>query len=140
MNATVFLRLAAIILFLHLLGHTAGAMLSGPQHGPTEVAVLEAMRASKFDFMGTMRSYWEFYYGFSVIINVVLVCNVVLLWQLSSLARTAPQFVREITPILFLEWAGAAVADWFYFFAAPLSMATGAAVCIAIAYWFLRRQ
>jgi len=140
MNATVFLRIAAVILLLHFLGHTVGGVLSGPSHGAAEIAVRQTMGASQFDFMGSLRSYWDFYFGYGVALSAVLLFHVVLLWQLASLARTVPAQVRVFIPALFVEWVAFAIIGWRYFFVAPMVMSIATALCLAMAFQLAGRQ
>src|SRR5713101_1616350 len=67
MNSSTFLRVASIITLLYFAGHTAGIPWT-PAVGPGEVAVLEAMKSHSFATQGFQRTYWDFYFGFGVII------------------------------------------------------------------------
>ena len=64
MKPTLFLRIASILTFVHCVLHTFGGVLSSPRHGAEEVAVIEAMKSHSFDVMGSMRSYWDFFFGY----------------------------------------------------------------------------
>ena len=90
--------------------------------------------------MGSMRSYWDFYFGFAVLISVVLLVHVVLLWQLGSLARIAPAQARVFLPVLFVEWVAFAVIGWRYFFVIPMSMSIATAICLAVAFVLAGKQ
>jgi len=63
---TLFLRIASILTFVHCVLHTFGGVLSSPRHGAEEVAVIEAMKSHSFDVMGSMRSYWDFFFGYAL--------------------------------------------------------------------------
>ncbi|MBI3714857.1 MAG: hypothetical protein HY255_02555 [Betaproteobacteria bacterium] len=134
MNPTLVLRIAAVIMLLHFAGHTAGAVLSGPQHGATEIAVRTVMAGAQFDFMGSQRSYWDFYYGFGIALSAVLLAHAVLFWQFASLAKTAPAAIRPFMLVLVAEWTAFAVVDWQFFFIAPLVMAVATVICCAVAF------
>jgi hypothetical protein len=57
--AALLLRLASVVALLQALAHTLLVVFAAPRHGPQEIAVIEAMKAHRFDFMGSARSYWE---------------------------------------------------------------------------------
>jgi hypothetical protein len=71
MTPSFLLRIAAAITLLYCAGHTMG-MPWTPATGPQEAAVLDAMKTTRFDTMGTVRTYWDFYFGFGAAISVYL--------------------------------------------------------------------
>ena len=84
--------------------------------------------------MGNTRTYWDFYYGFGVIIIGYLAVQSVVLWQLAELARVNPSQVRPIIAAFFVAFAVNAVLAWTYFFALPAILAGAIAVCLAFAF------
>jgi hypothetical protein len=56
MTPSLLLRIAAVITLLYCVGHTMG-MPWTPAAGPQEAAVLEAMKTTQFDTMGSTRTY-----------------------------------------------------------------------------------
>jgi hypothetical protein len=132
MKASLLLRIAAVVTFLYLAGHTAGIPWT-PAVGPKEIPVLEAMKGHSFDAEGFKRTYWDFYFGFGVIISGFLLVQAVVLWQLGSLAKTDALRIRPIVASFFVAFIVNAVLAWKYFFAVPAVMA----VAISCA-WRLR--
>jgi len=51
MTSKLLLRLAAVLTFIHGVLHTAGGLFRTPSNGPTETAVIEAMKSVSFNFM-----------------------------------------------------------------------------------------
>jgi hypothetical protein len=133
MRAPLLLRIAAVITFLYFAGHTAGIPWT-PAVGPAEVSVLEAMKSHSFNAEGSTRTYWDFYFGFGVIISGFLLLQAVVLWQLGSLARIDALRVCPIVASFFVAFIANAVLAWKYFFAVPVVMAVAISVCLALAF------
>ncbi len=66
MKPSLLLRFASGIALVQFAAHTILFVFSSPKHGPAESAVIEAMKAHRFDFMGSLRSYWDFYFGYGL--------------------------------------------------------------------------
>lgn len=133
MKSSTFLRIASVITLLYFAGHTAG-MPWTPADGPSERPLLEAMKAHSFDALGSQRTYWDFYFGFGVIISVYLLVQAVVLWQLGSLATTQASRVRPITASFFVAFIVNAFLAWKYFFAIPVIMTIAISACLAVAF------
>ena len=110
MKPQLLLRIAAVLTLIHAVLHTVGGLLGEPSHGPEERAVIAAMKASVFDFMGSPRTYWDFYFGFGLFLSVGLVLQAVLLWQLAALAKSDPAKARPFMISLFLAFVAAILA------------------------------
>jgi len=134
MKPQLLLRIAAVLTLIHAVLHTVGGLLGEPSHGPEERAVIATMKASAFDFMGSSRTYWDFYFGFGLFLSVGLVLQAVLLWQLAALAKSDPAKARPFMISLFLAFVAAIVLSWQFFFIAPLVTEAIIAAFIALAY------
>src|SRR6202050_466880 len=82
MRASVFYRIAAVLLLLFDVGHTSGFPWSDPKWGVD----ISSMQSTHFYVMGFSRTYWDFYVGFGLFVSVFLLLAVVLAWQLGGLA------------------------------------------------------
>jgi len=135
---TLLLRSASVLTLIHAILHTVGGVFGAPEHGPDEVAVLDLMRAQKFDFMGSLRSYGDFYMGFGLFVTVGFLLQAVLLWQLASLVKTDALKARPFMLSLLFAFVAAAALSWRFFFIAPLAMEIVIALMIAAAYGLSR--
>jgi hypothetical protein len=133
MKPSLLLRIAAVITLLYCAGHTIG-MPWTPATGPQEAAVLAAMKSTRFDAMGSARTYWDFYFGFGVAISFYLALQAVVLWQLAALASGDASRVRPIIAAFFAAFVANAIVVWTFFFALPLILATAIAICLALAF------
>lgn len=85
---TLFLRIASILTVVHCVLHTFGGVLGSPKHGAEEIAVIETMKSHPFDVMGSVRSYWDFFFGYGLFVTIFLLGASVLFWQLGSFAKS----------------------------------------------------
>jgi len=139
MNASLLLRVAAVITFLYFAGHTAGIPWT-PGGAPADMRVLEAMKSHSFDVEGFTRTYWDFYFGFGIIISVYVLALAVVLWQLGSLAKTDAIRVRPIIASIFVAFVVNAAIAWRFFFAIPVGVTVAISVCLALAFVMAGRR
>jgi hypothetical protein len=128
----LFLRIAAVLTFIHAVLHTIGGVFSKPEPGPSAIAV-EAMKANQFLVMGHIRSYWEFYRGMGLAVTIALTAEAVVFWQLGSLARTDASRLRPIVITFLIAYAALAVNSYAYFFVAPVIVEVLIAACLGMA-------
>ena len=133
MKSYIWLRIAAVLMLIHAVGHTFG-MLSGPSHGSEEIAVIEMMRNHQFDMMGTSRSYWDFFLGFGYDATINMLLQTALLWVLSRVAKTDPAMTRPFVAILTVVWIASTALYIRYLFIAPVSFAVLMVVVLAAAW------
>jgi hypothetical protein len=91
MKASIFHRIAAVLLLLFDAGHTSGFPWSDPKWRVD----LGSMRSTHFYIMGFSRTYWDFYVGFGLFVSVFLLLAVVLAWQLGPSARVLGTHARH---------------------------------------------
>ena len=123
----------------HALLNTFAGLLSGTSKNQEEVALLNAMKALHFDAMGSLRTYWDFYYGFGLFLTVNLLLLSALLWRLASLVRVEPATARPFVGLLCIAFFAFAVLSWLYFFIAPLVVEAMVALLLGLAYASSRR-
>jgi hypothetical protein len=133
----VLLRTAAVLMLLHFVGHTLG-MMRGSSHGPEEVAVIETMKAHRFDMMGSMRSYWDFFLGFGYAASISMFLQMVLFWFLARLAGTHPASARPFIAVFLIAWAAEVLLCLKYFFIAPTVFAVIMVAVLAAAWLTMR--
>ena len=78
MKASLFYRIASVLLLLFAAGHTFGFRQNNPQWRAD--AVLGLMRSVHFDAQGFTRTYWDFFSAFGLFFSVFLLFAVVLAW------------------------------------------------------------
>jgi hypothetical protein len=83
LSSRLLYRIAAVLILLFDLGHSAGFPWSDPKWGVDT----SAMRTSQFHVVGFSRTYWDFYVGFGLFISVFLLLAAILAWQLGGLPK-----------------------------------------------------
>jgi len=138
MKPWIWLRVASFLQALGTVGHTM-ASFDSPSRGPGEEAVFNVMRAYRFKILGLTRSHWDFYQGYELSITVTFAILAVLMWQLSSLSRTAPEHARPLIITVLICEIFMGIIGWEYFFAGPGVMSILIALCLVAALFTLRR-
>src|SRR6202051_1299710 len=131
MKASMFYRIAAVLLLLLDAGHTSGFPSSDPKWGVD----LSSMRSTHFYIMGFSRTYWDFYVGFGLFVTVFLLLAVVLAWQLGSLPAETLALMRGVAWALPLCFAAITVLSWRYFFILPIVFSMVITLCLIAAAW-----
>jgi hypothetical protein len=119
MSSTLFLRIASVLTIIHAILHTVGGVLSKPNNGAREIAVIDAMKSQSFNVMGSMRTYWDFFYGYGWLLGLALLVEGILFWQLATIAKTNAEQLRPIIALFCLNFLVTTVIAWKYFFIAP---------------------
>jgi hypothetical protein len=134
MKPHVPLRIASVVTALLFAGHTMG-MPWTPVKSARGMALVEEMKAYRFDVMGFTRGYWDFYIGFGLSISASLLALSVIIWQLGGLTRKAtPDIARPMIATMLLLFAAFSALDAMYFFTAPLVLTVPVAACLAWAW------
>jgi len=132
MTTTIWLRVSSIISMLFALGHMLGGLKYWSPMGDNPV--LQAMRATQFDVMGTKRSYFDFYMGFGHSLSVAQVMLAILLWQLAALARTDAPGVRPMIAVIALATMAGGIIAWRFIFPLPALFSLALVGSLAVAY------
>jgi hypothetical protein len=136
MKASVFYRIAAVLLLLFDAGHTSGFPWSDPKWGVD----LGSMQSTHFYIMGFSRTYWDFYVGFGLFVSVFLLLAMVLAWQLGGLPPECLARMRGTTWVFALCFAAITVLSWKYFFIIPIVVSIVTTLCLSAAAWFSAKQ
>lgn len=133
MKPSVLYRIAAVLLVLFALAHTAGFRQSDPAWGAD--AVIASMQSVHFDVQGLSRSYWDFFVGAGLSVGVFFLFAGVLAWQLGSLPPTTLASMRVVAWALALCFAVVTAVSWRYLFILPVLFAGLITACLAAAAW-----
>ena len=131
-KAWMWLRIASVVNGLFAVGHGLGHVrtIEGSLPGET---VLSAMKTFHFNAMGSDRTYWDFFTGYSLMVVVIAVLLAVVLWQLGSLAKSHGLEIRSLVWTLTGAQVAITIIAFTNFFAAPAIGNTLASVCLAMA-------
>lgn len=138
MSTKILLRIAAIVILLHSLGHTMGALGWQDPNGKIPNEVVRKMQEVPFSFMGKDGSTMaDFYSGASYCGTLFLLLVASLLWTLSG---------RKDKPTINLLWMIATaivllgIIEIVYFFPFAVSFCAVAATLVFVAIFQLKKQ
>ncbi|HWZ16420.1 MAG TPA: hypothetical protein VNW95_14365 [Mucilaginibacter sp.] len=131
MKPKLLLRIASVIMLLHTVGHTFGAL--GWKNAPNAAvaAVIAGMQREHFDFMGRSATIAAFYEGYGIMNIFVLLLLSTSLWLLSGYA-TNP-VARSMSAVLGIFLVIMSVCEYIYFFPFAALMSLIAGVCVLLA-------
>ena len=133
MKASVWYRIAGVLLLLFAVGHTLGFRQSDPSWGVD--AVLGAMRSIHFDVQGFRRTYWEVFEAAGFSMGVFYLFSAILAWQLARLAPETLARMRGIGWAFALCFAAITVVSWRFLFALPIAFSAVITLCLTGAAW-----
>ncbi|OCX53087.1 hypothetical protein BEL04_01865 [Mucilaginibacter sp. PPCGB 2223] len=132
MKAKILLRTASIMVMLHTLGHTLGALSWKNAPNAAIKVVIDGMLGNRFDFGGKSVSIGDFYAGYGYSMIGVLLMITVLLWLLSNeTISTLSRQIRWITSILLL-FLGVVELTCFFPLPAVLSLLAAIATLVSL--------
>ena len=133
MRASLFYRIAAILLMLFALGHTLGFRQNNPAWGAD--AVLGLMGSVHFNALGFNRTYWDFFSAFGFSFSVFLVFSGALAWQLSSFPAETLIRIRAIAWNLVICFLAITVLNLKFAFTIPIVFSALITACLFAAAW-----
>lgn len=136
MTIRVLYRIAAVLILLFDLGHSAGYPWSDPSWGVD----LRTIQSSHFKVIGFTRTYWNFYVGFGLFVSVFLLLAAILAWQLSSLPAETLRRMRSTAWAFSVCFAAVTVLSWMYFFTIPIAFSSVITVCLFMGAWRSARK
>ena len=84
MKPKLLLRIAAIVLFLHAIGHSMGTLTWQKPDGEIPVEVVQKMQEVRFDFMGTENTMASMFSGNGIAGIILLLLMSTILWIISD--------------------------------------------------------
>ena len=133
MRASVFYRVAAILLLLFAIGHTLGFRQSDPAWGVGPL--LESMHSIHFDVQGFSRTYWDLFVAAGFSVGLFYLLAAVLAWQLGGLPGETLAVMRLTVWALALCFAGITVVSLSYLFVLPIAFSAVITICLTAAAW-----
>ena len=134
MTPKILLRIAAVLILIHNVGHTIGH--SGWKNAPDEVnrRAIDAMTGNEFIFMGAKSTYARFYDGYGYAGSLTLLLVMILLWMLSGVQSKLSKQLTIVTGLFLVSWA---IMEYLYFFPLAAGMTLIAAI---VTIWSANRM
>lgn len=138
MKASLFYRIAAVLLLLFAAGHTLGFRQNNPAWGAD--AVLGLMRSVHFNAQGFTRTYWDFFSAFGLLFSVFLLFAAALAWLLGGLPAETLARVRSIAWALAVCFLAVTAVSWRYAFTTPIVFSIVITLCLTAAAGLSAKQ
>ena len=138
MKASMFYRIAAVLLLLFAVGHTLGFRQSDPSWGVD--ALLVSMRSIHFDVQGFNRTYWNLFVAAGFTVGVFYLFAAILAWQLGGLPAATLALMRGTGWAFALCFAAITFVSWRYLFVIPIAFSIVITLCLTAAAWLSARQ
>jgi hypothetical protein len=133
MKASLFYRIAAVLLLLFAIGHTLGFRQSDPAWGVD--SLLSSMRSMHFDVQGFSRTYWDLFTAAGFSVGVFYLFAAILAWQLGGLPAQTLALMRLTAWTLALCFAAITFVSWQYLFILPIVFSIVITACLTTAAW-----
>ena len=139
LSNVVLIRICSAIMFLFLMiGHLSAYPWSST-HNPQESRLVESMKSIDFVFLGEHSTYWNLYFGWGLLVAVLLFALAAILWLLSDLASLAPRRLGVITGVISAINGVGAYISFRYFYVPPsLSFLAICVILLAVSGRLLR--
>jgi hypothetical protein len=133
MKASLFYRIAAVLLLLFAFGHTLGFRQSDPTWGVD--ALLGSMKSIHFDVQGFSRTYWDLFVAAGFCVGVFYFFSAILAWQLGGLPAETLARMRGTAWAFAACFAAITFVSWRYLFILPIVFSAVITACLIAAAW-----
>jgi hypothetical protein len=140
MKAKLLLRIAAVFILFHLLGHTLGHLTWDKQEDPRMQEVVNAMISYKTEFMGAAKSMGDYFNGYSLILFFVFGMSICILWFASGFINEQKQIAKKILYPFGVMYLAFGVIEFMYFFPFAASISAGVGILILISLLTLKEN
>ncbi len=138
MKASLFYRIAAVLMLLMAVAHTLGFRQSDPAWGVD--ALLASMRSIHFDLQGFSRSYWDFFLAAGFSVGVFYLFAAVLAWQLGGFPADTLAAMRVTVWALAICFAAITVLSCKYLFVIPIAFSVLITACLTAGAWLSAKR
>lgn len=126
-SPVVLVRVCSILFVGLMIGHMSAHPWASSVV-PREAQLVGLMKTTDFVFAGEHQTYWGLYYGWGVLVGVLLAMTAIILWLVSDLAHLVPRRVALITGAVSLVSLIGCCISFRFFYIPPAAFF--AVVCI----------
>jgi hypothetical protein len=138
MKASMFYRIAAVLLLLFAVGHTLGFSQPDPAWGVD--VLIASMQSLHFDVLGSSRTYWDLFLAAGFSVGVFYLFAAILAWQLGGLPPATLALMRGTAWAFALCFAAITVVSWRYLFIIPIAFSIVITLCLTAAAWLSAKR
>jgi len=138
MKPKILLRIAALIMLFHCVGHTVGVLTWQRPNGSIPSEVVQKMQEVQFGFMGKDGSTMaNFYSGFGYSATIMLLFIVALLWLLSGMSDKSAAKILWIVAIAIILLSA---DEMIFFFPMAVTFSLVSAVLVVISIFKINKM
>lgn len=130
MKSKNLLRIACVLILVHLLGHSMGHLQWDKPKDPKMKEVVDAMKGYSTEFMGASKSMANYFEGYSIILFFVFGMTIMILWSVSSFIESNKPIAIKILYPIAITYIAFGVVEYLYFFLFAASISFLAGVCV----------
>lgn len=138
-SSVILFRVCSLLFVVLLFGHLSSYPWSSTRN-PQENHLAESMKSIDFVFLGEHQTYWGLYFGWGLLVGVLLFAMVAILWILSDLTRLAPRHLGLIAGIISAISGVGAYISFRFFYVPPFVCYSAICVILLAATVQLLRQ
>jgi len=135
----LLIRTASILLVALTLGHMSAYPWSSARVAE-QVRLSGTMRSVPFGFMGQTTTYWNLYFGWGMLVGILLLALAIVVWLLAELIPHAPRIVAKLCAVIAGTSLIGAYLSWRFFFLPPCLLFLAIAISLSIATLILTRR
>jgi hypothetical protein len=137
-SPVVLTRLSSLLFVFLTFGHMSAYPWSSAE-SLRETHLVDSMKSTDFIFMGERSTYWGLYFGWGLLVGVLLFSMAAMLWLLSDLSCLVPRRVGIIAAINSAVCGIGAYLSFLYFYVPPmLCFSANCVILLTVAAILLR--
>ena len=118
LGPTILIRVGSILMVGLMIGHMAAYPWTSMK-ALQETQLTALMKSVPFEFMGQRSTYWNLYFGWGVLVAVLLLALASILWILPDFATLRPQRAGVISAIVAIASLFGAYLSFRFFYIPP---------------------
>ena len=134
MTPKALVRIASILIAIHLAGHTLGHLGWDKPEDPKMKEVVTAMKTHKAEFMGAVKSMGDYYNGYSLMIFGLFGMTMLILWFAGDFIHEHSAIAKRILIPIGITYLYFGIVEFiaFFPFAAGTSLLAGILTLLAV--------
>jgi len=118
LSPATLIRVGSILIVGLMIGHMSAYPWTSIEV-PQETQLTMLMKSVPFEFMGQHSTYWNLYFGWGVLVAVLLLALASILWILPDLATLRPRSAGAISAIVAIASLFGAYLSFRFFYIPP---------------------
>lgn len=118
LSPATLIRVGSILIVGLMIGHMSAYPWTSIK-APQETQLTRLMKSVPFEFMGQRSTYWNLYFGWGVLVAVLLLALASILWILPDFAMLRPRSAGAISAIVAIASLFGAYLSFRFFYIPP---------------------